>query len=97
MLHFVGFLRDYLWGLGKRAQGDFFSWNSFYARLNNHCETWSYKKLKKEAQKRLNHTGNLFRKNLQSKGSVYRSQFKGNHSIGREFHSLAVRAKKLLI
>ena len=42
---------------------DFFFLNcdSLHARLNNHYKAWSYKKKK---HKRLNHTGNLFRKNL---------------------------------
>ena len=37
----------------------------------------------------LKHTGNLFRKTLQEHSI-------GKHSIGREFHSLAIRGKKLL-
>ena len=41
----------------------FFNWNSLHARLNSHYKAWSFKK--KDAQKRLKHTGNLFRKDLQ--------------------------------
>ena len=40
----------------------FFNWDSLYARLNSHYKAWSYKKNK---QKDLRYTGNLFRKNLQ--------------------------------
>ena len=40
----------------------FFNWDSLHARLNSLQE--------KEAKKRLHHTGNLFRKNLQLKMSV---------------------------
>ena len=43
----------------------FFNWVSLHARLNSHYEAWRYKK---EAQKRLKHAGNLFRKNLQLRG-----------------------------
>ena len=42
----------------------FLNWDSPYARLNSHYEAWSYKK---RSTKRLKHTGNLFRKNLQLK------------------------------
>ena len=42
----------------------FFNWDSLHARLNSHYEAWSYKK---ETQKRLQHTENQFRKNLQLK------------------------------
>ena len=42
-----------------------FNWDSLHARLNSHYEAWSYKK--KKAQKRLQDTENLFRKNLQLK------------------------------
>ena len=31
--------------------GSFFNWNSFHARLNNHYETWSYKKKIKACRK----------------------------------------------
>ena len=44
----------------------FFNWDSLHARLNSHYEAWSYKKEKK-AQKRLQATENLFRKNLELK------------------------------
>ena len=43
----------------------FFNWDSLHARQNSHYEAWSYKK--KKAQKRLQATENLFRKNLQLK------------------------------
>ena len=43
----------------------FFNWDSPHARLNSHYEAWSYKK--KKAQKNLQDTENLFRKNLQLK------------------------------
>ena len=43
----------------------FFNWGSLHAMLNSHYEAWSYKK--KKAQKRLQATENLFRKNLQLK------------------------------
>ena len=52
--------------------------------------------------KRLKNTGNLFIKNVQMKGVLildlkpFISYIKGNHSIAREFHSLAVRGKTLL-
>ena len=42
----------------------FFNWDSPHARLNSHYEAWNYKK---KAQKRLQDTENLFRKNLQLK------------------------------
>ena len=42
----------------------FFNWFSPHARLYSPYEAWSYKKKK---HKRLKHTGNQFRKNLQSK------------------------------
>ena len=42
-----------------------FNWDSLHARLNSHYEAWSYKK--KKAQKRLQATENLFKKNLQLK------------------------------
>ena len=52
---------------------------------------------------RLQHTGNLFRKNFRVKRCLLildlkpvRSQVKGKHSAGREFQSLAVQRKKLL-
>ena len=43
----------------------FFNWDSLHARLNSHCEAWSYKK--GSTKKRLQDTENLFRKNLQLK------------------------------
>ena len=43
----------------------FFYLDSIHARLNSHYEAWSYKT---RSTKRLKHTGNLFRKNLQIKG-----------------------------
>ena len=43
----------------------FFNWDSLHTKLNSHYEAWSYKK--KKAQKRLQATENLFRKNLQLK------------------------------
>ena len=60
-------------GLGKQGSclkqgGDtlspFFNWDSLHARLNSHYKALSYKKKK---HKKLRHTGNLFRKNLQLK------------------------------
>ena len=42
-----------------------FNWDSLHATLNSHYEAWSYKK--KNTQKRLQETENLFRKNLQLK------------------------------
>ena len=51
----------------KKQAGFFFFliWVSLHARLNSHCEAWSYKKMKHK--KRLQHKGNLFTKNLQLK------------------------------
>ena len=43
----------------------FLNWDSLHAKLNSHYEAWSYKK--KRSTKRLKHTGNQFRKNLQLK------------------------------
>ena len=43
----------------------FFNWNSLHARLNSHYMRHGVKR--KEAQKRLQDTENLFRKNLQLK------------------------------
>ena len=43
----------------------FFSWDSLHARPNSYYEAWNYKK--KKSTKRLEHKGNLFRKNLQLK------------------------------
>ena len=58
---------------------------------------------RKRSTKRLKHTGNLFRKEPTVKRCLlildlksFRSYVKGKHSIGREFHSLAVQGKKLL-
>ena len=54
---------------------------------------------RKRSTKRLEHTGNLFRKNLQLKNMLLldlRSQGKGKHYIGREFQSPPVQGKKLL-
>ena len=42
----------------------FLNWDSLHARLNSHYKDWS---TRKEAQKRLQDTENLFRKNLQLK------------------------------
>ena len=42
----------------------FFNWDSLHARLNSLYEAWSYKERR---TKRLKHTRNLFRKNLQLK------------------------------
>ena len=47
--------------LSKFPQGFFFNWDSLHERLNRHKVT------RKEAQKRLQGTENLFRKNLQLK------------------------------
>ena len=58
---------------------------------------------RKRSTERLQHTGNLFRKNFRNKRcllilqlKLLRSQVKGKHSVGREFQSLAVQRKKLL-
>ena len=71
----------------------FLNWDSHHAKLNSHYQICSYKKKKQKISKC---TGNLFQKNLQLKVSA-NSRFKGtqiigqgNHSIGREFQSLAV-------
>ena len=75
-------------------------WNSLHARLNNHYKTQSYEKKKHKKIK-------AYRKFVQKEPTVQRcllilglkpftSQVKENHSIGREFQSLAVRGKKLL-
>ena len=51
-----------------RDQFSFFkkikNWDSLHARMNSHYKAWSYKK---RSTKRLQHTENLFRKNLQLK------------------------------
>ena len=47
--------------VNKEVFSLFFNWDSIHARLNSHYEAWSYKK---KAQKRLQDTENLFRKNL---------------------------------
>ena len=44
----------------------FFNWDSLHARLNSHYEAWM-KLQEKKSTKRLRHTRNLFRKNLQLK------------------------------
>ena len=44
------------------SYGSFFNRDSLHARLNSHYKASSYKKY---STKRLKHTGNLFRKNLQ--------------------------------
>ena len=57
---------------------------------------------KKRSKKRLQHTGNLFRKAtvksslLTLEFKALRSKVNGMHSIGREFQSLAAQGKKLL-
>ena len=38
------------------------NWDSLHARLNSYCKVWNYKK---RSTKRLKHTENPFRKNLQ--------------------------------
>ena len=49
----------------------FLNWDSLHTRLNNHYEAWSYKKRNTKRLKHtgnsMQHTGNLFRKNLQLK------------------------------
>ena len=40
----------------------FFNWDSLHARLNSNYKACTYRKMK---HKKLNHTGKLFRKNLQ--------------------------------
>ena len=45
-----------------------FNWDSLHARLSSHYKAWSHGVTKKSSTKRLNHTGNLFRKNLQLTG-----------------------------
>ena len=42
----------------------FLNWDSLHARLNSHCEVWG---TRKKSTKRLERTGNLFRKNLKLK------------------------------
>ena len=42
----------------------FFNCDSLHVRLNSHYEAWSYKEKK---NKKLKHTGNLFRKGIQLK------------------------------
>ena len=53
---------------------------------------------RKRSTKRLKHAGNLFTKNLQLILDLkpFRLLVKGQHSIGREFQSLALWGKKLL-
>ena len=57
--------------------------------------------VRKRSTKRLEDTGNLFRKNLQLKGllilvlKAFRSQVKGKHSIGRGFQSTCTRKKSV--
>ena len=63
----------------------FFNWDSLHARLNSHHKSYKIKQ-----QKKVKHTGNLCRTNLQLK------DVKGKQSTGREFQTLAVRRKKLL-
>ena len=50
------------------------SWDFLHARLSSHCKAWSYKKKYKKIKKRLKHTGNPFRKNLQIKGVCFNSR-----------------------
>ena len=82
--------------------GETFSvnWDSLYARVDSHHEAWIYKKKKRKYVK-------LYRKSVKKEPTVkrcllildlrpLRSQVKGNHSIGIEFQSVAVRGKKLL-
>ena len=77
-----------------------FNWDSLPASLNSHCDAQSYKKKKHKKIK-------AYSKSIQKEPTVkrcllildfkpLRSQVKGKHSIGREFQSLAVQAKKLL-
>ena len=76
------------------------NWDSLYARLNSHCESWGYKKkkhkkvkaYKKSVQKELEFKRCLLILDLKP----LRSYIKGNHSTGTEFQSLAVQGKKLL-
>ena len=44
----------------------FLNWDSLHERLHRHYKAWSYTKKKRDT-KRLRHTRNLFRKNLQLK------------------------------
>ena len=81
----------------------FFNWDSLHARLKRHYEAWSYKKKKYKKIK-------AYRESVQKKPTVtvkryllildlkpFRYQVTRKHSIGREFQSLAVTGKKLLI
>ena len=72
----------------------FFNWDSLHARLNSHQR---HGVTRKEAQKKLQDTENLFRKKPTVKRYLLildlnplRSWVKGKHSIGREFQSLAM-------
>ena len=78
----------------------FLNWDSLHARLNSHYEAWSYKKNKHKKTA-------AYRKSVWKEPTVkrcllilalkpLRSYIKGKHSIGREFQSLTVWAKKLL-
>ena len=78
----------------------FLNWDSLHARLNSHCKTWSYKKKKHKKIK-------SYKKSLSKEPTVnkcllildlkpFKSYVKGKHSIGKEFHSLAVLGKKLV-
>ena len=58
-------LKNLVYLKNEQMEFFFFNWDSLHARLNSHYEAWSYKK--KKAQKRLQATENLFRKNLQLK------------------------------
>ena len=77
------------------------NWDSLHARLHCHYKAWSHKKKKYKKIK-------AYRKSLKKKPTVkrrllildlkpFRSKVKEKLSIGREFHSLSVRKKKLLL
>ena len=78
----------------------FLNIDSLHSRLNSHYKAWSYKKKKHKKIK-------AYRKSLYKEPTFnrcllildlkpFRLSVKGKHSIGREFHSVAVRGKKLL-
>ena len=78
----------------------FFNQDSLHARQNSHYEAWNYKKKK---HKKITAYWKSVWKEPTVKRSLLilyfkpiRSQVKGKQSIGREFHILAVRGKKLL-
>ena len=77
----------------------FFNWDLFHAILKNLCKVWSYKRRRRKTlktNKKVIWNEAKDKKCLLTLDSkLFRSKVRGNHSLEREFQSLAVQGKKL--